>query len=69
MLRAYGPGCDGSIIDANTQSIPDDAAWIDIELPQPPSDTGHLLLIFRSADGEAVAFHATSIPNGEFAAS
>ena len=33
MLRAYGPGCDGSIIDANTQSIPDDAAWIDLEEP------------------------------------
>jgi magnesium transporter len=33
MLRAYGPGCDGSIIDANTQRIPDHATWIDLEEP------------------------------------
>ena len=33
MLRAYGPNCDGSIINAETQRIPDDAAWIDLEEP------------------------------------
>ena len=33
MLRAYGPGCDGSIIDANTQRSPDHATWIDLEEP------------------------------------
>ena len=33
MLRTYGPGCDGTIIDANTQRIPDEATWIDLEEP------------------------------------
>jgi magnesium transporter len=33
MLRTYGPGCDGSIIDAKVQSIPEGAAWIDLEEP------------------------------------
>ncbi len=33
MLRTYGPGCDGSIIDPKLRSIPDDAAWIDLEEP------------------------------------
>ena len=33
MLRTYGPGCDGSVIDAKAQSIPEDAAWIDLEEP------------------------------------
>jgi len=33
MLRAYGPGCDGRIIDAKTGSIPEHAAWIDLEEP------------------------------------
>ena len=33
MLRTYGPGCDGSVIDAKIHSIPDDAAWIDLEEP------------------------------------
>lgn len=33
MLRTYGPGCDGSIIDAKLQSIPEHAAWIDLEEP------------------------------------
>jgi magnesium transporter len=33
MLRAYGPGCDGRTIDAETQSIPDEATWIDMEEP------------------------------------
>jgi magnesium transporter len=33
MLRAYGPGCDGTPIDAHLQKIPDAAAWIDLEEP------------------------------------
>jgi len=33
MLRAYGPGCDGRIIDSASQSIPDEATWIDLEEP------------------------------------
>ncbi|MFL6736595.1 MAG: magnesium transporter CorA family protein [Sphingomonas sp.] len=33
MLRVYGPGCDGSVIDAKLERIPDDAAWIDLEEP------------------------------------
>ena len=33
MLRTYGPGCDGSIVDPKTQRIPDDATWIDLEEP------------------------------------
>src|SRR5215211_3461590 len=33
MLRAYGPGCDGRIIDAATARIPDEATWIDLEEP------------------------------------
>ena len=33
MLRTYGPGCDGRIIDPKVQSIPEDAAWIDLEEP------------------------------------
>jgi magnesium transporter len=33
MLRTYGPGCDGSIVDPKLQKIPDDAAWIDLEEP------------------------------------
>ncbi len=33
MLRTYGPGCDGRIIDAHAQSIPEHAAWIDLEEP------------------------------------
>jgi magnesium transporter len=33
MLRTYGPGCDGSVIDARLQSIPEGAAWIDLEEP------------------------------------
>jgi hypothetical protein len=45
------------------------ARWIDIDLPQPPSDTGHLILIFKSTDGQAIACLATSLPKGDFAAS
>ncbi|MES2146849.1 MAG: magnesium transporter CorA family protein [Pseudomonadota bacterium] len=33
MLRAYGPGCDGSTIDASRQLIPNSATWIDLEEP------------------------------------
>ena len=33
MLRAYGPDCDGSIIDAKLDKIPDGATWIDLEEP------------------------------------
>jgi magnesium transporter len=33
MLRAYGPGLDGSIIDAAAERIPDEATWIDLEEP------------------------------------
>jgi magnesium transporter len=33
MLRVYGPGCDGRIIDAKLQRIPDEATWIDLEEP------------------------------------
>ncbi len=32
MLRAYGPGCDGSLIEAHS-SIPQDATWVDLEEP------------------------------------
>jgi magnesium transporter len=33
MLRVYGPGCDGRVIDAKVEQIPDEATWIDLELP------------------------------------
>jgi magnesium transporter len=33
MLRTYGPGCDGSIIEAHAEKIPDGATWIDLEEP------------------------------------
>ena len=33
MLRTYGPNCEGELIDPETQRIPDDAAWIDLEEP------------------------------------
>ena len=33
MLRTYGPGCDGSIVDAKINKIPDTATWIDLEEP------------------------------------
>jgi magnesium transporter len=33
MLRSYGPGCDGSIVEANADKIPDGATWIDLEEP------------------------------------
>jgi magnesium transporter len=33
MLRVYGPGCDGRVIDAKDERIPDEATWIDLEEP------------------------------------
>ena len=33
MLRTYGPGCDGSVVEAKVQKIPDGATWIDLEEP------------------------------------
>ncbi|MES2136292.1 MAG: magnesium transporter CorA family protein [Pseudomonadota bacterium] len=33
MLRTYGPGCDGSLVDPTLQKIPNDATWIDLEKP------------------------------------
>jgi magnesium transporter len=33
MLRAYGPGCDGSVVDPMLDRIPDGATWIDLEEP------------------------------------
>ena len=33
MLRTYGPDCDGRIINADVERIPDEATWIDLEEP------------------------------------
>jgi magnesium transporter len=33
MLRTYGPGCDGSLIDAKAAQIPNTATWVDLEEP------------------------------------
>jgi len=33
MLRAYGPDCDGSVVDAAHGKIPPGATWIDLEEP------------------------------------
>jgi magnesium transporter len=33
MLRVYGPGCQGEIVDPKSERIPDDATWIDLEEP------------------------------------
>src|SRR3982751_4357399 len=33
MLRTYGPGCDGSIVDPKLEKIADEATWIDLEEP------------------------------------
>ena len=33
MLRAYGPGCDGRLVDLHLQKVPDEATWIDLEEP------------------------------------
>src|SRR3569623_1485526 len=39
MLRAYGPGCDGSIVEAKLDKIPDGATWIDLEEPTEAEET------------------------------
>jgi magnesium transporter len=33
MLRTYGPGCDGSVVEAKAEKIPDSATWVDLEEP------------------------------------
>jgi magnesium transporter len=33
MLRTYGPGCDGSVVEAKVERIPDGATWVDLEEP------------------------------------
>ncbi|WP_294121461.1 magnesium transporter CorA family protein [Sphingomonas sp.] len=33
MLRTYGPGCEGAIVEAKAEKIPDAATWIDLEEP------------------------------------
>jgi magnesium transporter len=33
MLRAYGPGCHGQLIDAERERIPESATWIDLDQP------------------------------------
>src|SRR3990170_3869365 len=33
MLRAYGPDCDGSVVDPDHGPIPPGATWIDLEEP------------------------------------
>src|SRR5207302_11034989 len=33
MLRTYGPACDGSIVEAKAEKIPDTATWVDLEEP------------------------------------
>ena len=33
MLRVYGPGCKGEVIDSARQKIPESATWIDLEEP------------------------------------
>jgi magnesium transporter len=33
MLRAYGPGCKGELIDPAREKIPESATWIDLEEP------------------------------------
>jgi magnesium transporter len=38
MLRAYGPGCDGSIVEAKLERIPEGATWIDLEEPTRPEE-------------------------------
>jgi magnesium transporter len=38
MLRAFGPGCDGQIIEATAEKIPDGATWIDLEEPTPEEE-------------------------------
>lgn len=33
MLRAYGPGCHGELVEAKLDKIPDSATWVDLEEP------------------------------------
>jgi magnesium transporter len=33
MLRAYGPGCDGEVVNAEGDMIPEGATWVDLEEP------------------------------------
>lgn len=33
MLRAYGPGCNGSVVESKIEKIPDTATWVDLEEP------------------------------------
>ena len=33
MLRTYGPQCDGSMVEAKAEKIPDTATWVDLEEP------------------------------------
>jgi magnesium transporter len=33
MLRTYGPGCDGSLLESRIEQIPSGATWIDLEEP------------------------------------
>jgi magnesium transporter len=33
MIRVYGPGCDGEVVDASSEKIPLAAKWIDLEEP------------------------------------
>lgn len=33
MLRAYGPGCDGQLIEPKLEMIPNGATWVDLEEP------------------------------------
>jgi len=33
MLRTYGPGCDGMLVDPKIAKIPEHATWIDLEEP------------------------------------
>jgi magnesium transporter len=33
MLRTYGPGCDGTVLEATADKIPNGATWIDLEEP------------------------------------
>lgn len=43
MLRTYGPGCDGSPVDAEAALIPDGATWVDLDQPT----TGEEALVER----------------------
>jgi magnesium transporter len=38
MLRTFGPACDGSIIEAKAEKIPDTATWVDLEEPTPEEE-------------------------------